>query len=873
MECSAEKMFPTTSLITSSVTQSTNSEQDIYKSPKKGDVIHSGHFMVSSVADDGDEHEEINHDRDSPVHHEQAIMIRGHGYDFSNVNKETKNIYQFGPSHSNHITIDSSLSRLFKCMSLAYRGGKVVSPKWKNFKGLKLTVKDKIRLNNAIWRTWHIQYVMHRKKPSLIQFATPLEADLECDLHNRPEAVVMEGKYWKRRIETVVAEYKKWRAFFMEKLRLSEYPGLTWVSDIQNSPSSDHNLESHRRFEEQNATDFTDTLFSSLSNQPFQFPNPREIAMHATNSDMMQPGLLQLQPMMDDMDFDPLQDFFAPPKKSNTGFGTGLHHNDRIAEEGFISHGINQMIDASHIEPIQQSNEIAMQYAPHPQLKVTTHSDPIFSAFNITQYSGLNVDVAHATNINQHQTIDPTFKQYPSQNMGVPKQNNMGNNQSQQTMRYTSQEQPGFSKISQNNLPNNRIIYTQPQTSLQMEVLQTPAHHIGSTLVENNPNQYATIRPMQNINETYNQQQTVSNNTVQWMPSNNDPNISAMEQQQFVAELNNTAMSLQNQLKSGSSVTPTKVHGMDLLKHLLSTKPHGNGQSLPMTNAPVQTAKKPQYKRVANVVKDHPSSHHGNQAITPYVTPNKPEFKPQQSLSQPDVEIEFRKSGLNEMLAEQTTTDVATPLQDPIINRTNLISAEQKRRFNIKVGFTRLQSLIPGLTSQTVSKVSKATIMSKAAQYIKTMQNERLKMSEEIQGLKKEVDVLKSAISECQQKLPATGVPVARPPLDVAKSKFERWVRERTKRDWKFYLFGLVINPWFDSYQQMVSVTGSEDLCRSVLEWVDQKCSLPALRPNVVQSLQVLGTTTSILTNPANLRQQIEDRVNSDDNTRTRYLI
>ena len=30
----------------------------------------------------------------------------------------------------------------------------------------------------------------------------------------------MEGKYWKRRIETVVAEYKKWRGFFMEKVCL-----------------------------------------------------------------------------------------------------------------------------------------------------------------------------------------------------------------------------------------------------------------------------------------------------------------------------------------------------------------------------------------------------------------------------------------------------------------------------------------------------------------------------------------------------------------------------------------------------------------------------------------------------------------------------
>lgn len=35
--------------------------------------------------------------------------------------------------------------------------GKLVSPKWKNFKGLKLLWRDKIRLNNAIWRAWYMQ--------------------------------------------------------------------------------------------------------------------------------------------------------------------------------------------------------------------------------------------------------------------------------------------------------------------------------------------------------------------------------------------------------------------------------------------------------------------------------------------------------------------------------------------------------------------------------------------------------------------------------------------------------------------------------------------------------------------------------------------
>lgn len=38
-----------------------------------------------------------------------------------------------------------------------FHSGKIVSPKWKSFKGLRLLWRDKIRLNNAIWRAWFIQ--------------------------------------------------------------------------------------------------------------------------------------------------------------------------------------------------------------------------------------------------------------------------------------------------------------------------------------------------------------------------------------------------------------------------------------------------------------------------------------------------------------------------------------------------------------------------------------------------------------------------------------------------------------------------------------------------------------------------------------------
>ena len=44
------------------------------------------------------------------------------------------------------------------------------------FLGLKLRWKDKFRLNNVIWRCWHMQFIKgHRKL--VCAFANPLEID------------------------------------------------------------------------------------------------------------------------------------------------------------------------------------------------------------------------------------------------------------------------------------------------------------------------------------------------------------------------------------------------------------------------------------------------------------------------------------------------------------------------------------------------------------------------------------------------------------------------------------------------------------------------------------------------------------------------
>uniref|UniRef100_A0A2I3G9T2 BHLH domain-containing protein n=1 Tax=Nomascus leucogenys TaxID=61853 RepID=A0A2I3G9T2_NOMLE len=119
----------------------------------RSQVIHSGHFMVSSP-----------HSDSLPRRRDKEGSV--------------------GPSDFGPRSIDPTLTRLFECLSLAY-SGKLVSPKWKNFKGLKLLCRDKIRLNNAIWRAWYIQYVERRKSP-VCGFLTPLQGP-EADAHRKPE--------------------------------------------------------------------------------------------------------------------------------------------------------------------------------------------------------------------------------------------------------------------------------------------------------------------------------------------------------------------------------------------------------------------------------------------------------------------------------------------------------------------------------------------------------------------------------------------------------------------------------------------------------------------------------------------------------------
>lgn len=82
-------------------------------------TIHSGHFMVSCVHDDEEEEQQ-------PEEVKEEIIAKKEAFDFASAPKEPSKIYNFlgkcaDESEASAVCIDCSLTKLFNCMTLAYR--------------------------------------------------------------------------------------------------------------------------------------------------------------------------------------------------------------------------------------------------------------------------------------------------------------------------------------------------------------------------------------------------------------------------------------------------------------------------------------------------------------------------------------------------------------------------------------------------------------------------------------------------------------------------------------------------------------------------------------------------------------------------------
>ncbi|KAM9178802.1 MLX-interacting protein [Mergus octosetaceus] len=759
--------------------------------PPGPQIIHSGHFMVSSP-----------HSEHPPKK----------GYDFDTVNEQTCQTYQFGAARGGggaggRLSIDASLTKLFECMSLAY-SGKLVSPKWKNFKGLKLQWRDKIRLNNAIWRAWYMQYLEKRKNP-VCHFVTPLDGSVEVDEHRRPEAIATEGKYWKRRIEIVIREYHKWRTYFKKRLQKHKDEDLSSLvrdDDVVLWQKRRYGRETPVPMEEGSLLDvdmlmseFTDTLFSTLSSHHLvSWPNPREIA-HLGNADMIQPGLIPLQPNIDFMDtFEPFQDLFTPSRSSNyypsvsAASSATMDSSSHSSQSPVLPSGsLPNTLPSGNI-----SDGLIASSVPAPVIPDvgTDQCSSIRSGGSFIQPA----DFAPDSSLSGPQTFVPVFQtplpllqpatqQHQSPLPAVPLNTSLSSPPSAfaapETQKFGLCESTVITHTASATLTHNAPATTFSQSQNLVLATQQPGAGVPCNLAFQTTVLQGQPRPQLQSQLTFALPKAVPLASAGTRPKQSQKTVPAPKPETVSLVLKN------------AFITP----GRDC---------QNSGQASPCTSEQSPSPQSPQ------------NSSSGKPASDPQMAA----FKMQ---------------------------------------RMKRISSEQKRRFNIRIGFSTLNSLV----SASSKSISHAITLQKTVEYIAKLQQERTQMQEETRRLREEIEELNAAIISCQQQLPATGVPITRQRFDRMRRMFDEYVRNRTLQNWKFWIFSIIIKPLFESFNGMVSTTSFKDLNQTAIAWLDQHCSLPVLRPMVLSSLRHLSTSTSILSDPSRLPEQATEAVSKMNKT------
>ncbi|XP_062448465.1 carbohydrate-responsive element-binding protein [Rhea pennata] len=835
-------------------------------------VIHSGHFMVSSP-------------------HSDSLPRRRH--------------HRTEPEPSDPRSIDPTLTRLFECMSLEY-SGKLVSPKWKNFKGLRLLCRDKIRLNNAIWRAWYIQYV-ERRKNLMCGFVTPLEGS-EADEHRKPEAVVLEGKYWKRRIEVVMREYHKWRIYYKKRLRKSSREGELsspkqdedvwrptekWCNQLfcnvvpmllgdeeEDSGGRQHfDLDSF-------LSDISDTLFTMTQTPSAHQALPEDA--YTGNADMIQPDLAPLQPSLDDIM--EISDIFTSHRPLPSQMQLGYQEPPcfmPMAEPLYGSGGALPTNPASAL--IGPRGLPASPDAPLPPSSLlqagSTSELGLHGAFLSSEFP-LPPPASDSPG-RAPGSLSPELKHkpllqyaFPSKCLGMEPFSSPYSTPSPSSSTPLLGQDPHYPPAS---VPCSKFPYpSSPGSSLishSASPLSTPcfvqhAPGIGYTMDLMPPGYPALASPPHLPHMVL-----------------SSPRFAVSKGLSLTGGSRPKAKPSSTKVKrpQGSPMPPHLAVPNPCLTQLLTTAKQEPALDAPHTHSAGLVPSSP--ASLHSGVSDVPSAFlsrtaqlspglapgsSSSQAVLsplvgtqpgPLLVPKAERLSPTLACGSDWLKPSQTSSGPTGGLSPGTSLHHQAPRRGRPESskmesrRITHISAEQKRRFNIKLGFDTLHSLVSTLSAQPSIKVSKATTLQKTAEYICKLQQERAALQEEAQRLREQIEDLNGSINLCQEQLPATGVPITRQRFDQMRNMFDEYVRSSTLQNWKFWIFSIIIRPLFESFNGMVSTASMESLTQTSLAWLDQHCSLPALRPTVLSSLRQLSISTSILSDPTCVPEQATQAV------------
>jgi MAX-like protein X len=137
-----------------------------------------------------------------------------------------------------------------------------------------------------------------------------------------------------------------------------------------------------------------------------------------------------------------------------------------------------------------------------------------------------------------------------------------------------------------------------------------------------------------------------------------------------------------------------------------------------------------------------------------------------------------------------------------------------------------------------------------AAHHIEQVIQVRDQMKAEVDFLQHETEQLQQKISQYQTSLPIDGIPTiptTRRSREASNALFHKYVADRTKKNWRFYPYSLILKRLFDTFQNTVTCDSSEEFIRSLNEWKINSLSLVQLRQAASQAVIGMGQTTSLI--------------------------
>ncbi|RDD41124.1 Carbohydrate-responsive element-binding protein [Trichoplax sp. H2] len=375
------------------------------------------------------------------------------GYNFARFGQMPKQ-YNFFNRYtlSDKVADGDSLAQLLDCLRLEY-SDTLLTPRWKNFKSQNLKWEQKRRLNNIIWRAWHMQFQKHRNLP-FCKFAIPF---LE-NMHNKPQAIVVEGEHWRRRLDAIASEYKRWRCYFGQTVTPPETETQVILGN-DDELSQQLNDASNKLIKEQligpgndseifqNSADvfmLPDTLFSSLA--PVDDFNSTDERLMDT-ADLIQPTLDQLQPSvadllatMEDNDNYFLKKLDETPPFSFTAQPQGLAATQNLTQSQKNKAPISyHPIDEEHYKHVVPANVEINQ-------NVTNHGHQELGLMNVSNYNCSAIDANATGSSNSIQNVPR------ADNVHLAMHQNRFNQQSYQLHNISMESTTTFIKTSNNQL-------------------------------------------------------------------------------------------------------------------------------------------------------------------------------------------------------------------------------------------------------------------------------------------------------------------------------------------------------------------------------------------------------------------------------------